>query len=175
MAEHQEKHSRLVEAYNRMLERFKEAMHAVESTSEDALSIKLDYAKEKAHELGELSREEAERIGDYLRRDIEDAANYLSRTGQGIADWLKFDLQFAEDKLAELFANAVDTTRLEWQQLQERAEQGDWFTGDITGPGILRCKKCHHQVRFETTRYIPPCPKCLGTVFTKEYGQAREE
>lgn len=164
------KHSYLVDAYNRMLERFREAMQGGGGPPGTEFGVKMEYAKQRASELGELTREEAERIGDYLQRDIHDAAEYLAESGQEMSDWLKFDLQLAEERIAELFAGAVDTTRLELDAIEQRARQGDWYSGDVTGPGILHCAKCGHQLRIETTAHIPPCPECQGTVFRKEYG-----
>ena len=70
-----------VHAYNRMMERVKDALKQTEKNTMEALRYNIDLAKEKAVELGELSREEAARIGDYLRRDLEDAGEYLADSG----------------------------------------------------------------------------------------------
>ncbi len=172
--EKQPEKNRLHNAYNRMLEQLREAYSEIEDSSEQALKLRIDYAKDKLHEMEEWSREEIDHIGDYLQRDVQDAATYLSETGQGLRDWLKFDLQLAESSFAEMFANAADTTRIELEKFRQQAEQGDWYTGDITGPGILACKKCGHRIRVETTSHVAPCPKCLGTVFRKTYGEKQD-
>lgn len=150
-----------VHGYNRMLERVKEFI----SGTEDDLNLKMhhavDAAKEKASELGELTREESEQIANYLNRDIHDAAEYLSKEGTEMGDWLRFDVQLVEAKLIDWMSQAVDTTKLELEQLAERAQQENiWMTGEITGPGTLRCMKCGHEIQFQETSPIPPCPDC---------------
>jgi len=114
-------------------------------------------------------------VGDYLRRDVEDAAHFLSRSGRSVGQWLRDDLRLAGNRLGELFAGAVDKTLAELTALREQAEEGDWYAGDITGPGYLHCRKCHHTIYIDSTRHVVPCPRCLGTVFTKTYVADDEE
>ena len=160
------------EAYGNMLERVK---HGLEST-EDDVALKLHYvvdaAKEKAFELGELSREEAEKVGDYLKRDIQDAAGYLSQEGKQLGDWLKFDFELIEDRLADVFSDtlehATNSTNLELQQLAEAAARENlWYTGEVTGPGTLICDNCGRELNFYHIQDVPGCPKCDGTIFKR--------
>jgi len=132
----------------------------------------VDAAKEKAFELGELSREEAEKIGEYLKRDIQDAAGYLSQEGKQFGDWLKFDIELVEDRLADAFQNtlehATNSTSLELQQLAEAAASENlWYTGEVTGPGTLVCDNCGHELNFYHIQDVPGCPKCDGTIFKR--------
>ena len=160
------------QAYSKMLERVK---HGLEST-EDDVAIRLHYvvdaAKEKAYEMGELSREEAEKIGEYLKRDIQDAANYLSEEGRQLTDWLKFDIELVEDRLADMFSTAIEhasnPTNIELQQLAEDAARENlWYTGEVSGPGTLVCDNCGHEVNLYHIQDIPGCPKCDGTIFKR--------
>ena len=159
-------------AYGNMLERVK---HGLESTEDDVatrLHYVVDAAKEKAYELGELSREEAEKIGEYLKRDIEDAAGYLSQEGKQLGDWLKFDIELVEDRLADVFKNtlehATNSATLELQQLaEEAARENLWYTGEVTGPGTLICDNCGHELNFYHIQDVPGCPKCDGTIFKR--------
>lgn len=160
-----EKHAH---AYAKMLERVK---HGLEST-EDDLAIRLQYvidaAKEKAYEMGELSREEAEKVGEYLNRDMQDAANYLSQEGKELGDWLKFDIELLEDRLADLLRDAVNPTNLELQQLAEDAARENlWYTGEISGPGTLVCDNCGQEISLYHIQDVPGCPKCDGTIFRR--------
>lgn len=157
-----EKH---LHAYDRMMERVKAAMaHAGYQNLRHAVEI----AKDKAVELGELTREEAERIGDYLVRDIEDVGTYLAETGGELKDWLRFDLHLIEDRLLEMFAAAADQTKLELLMLAERARQASLYhSGEITGIGTLRCDNCGKLLHFHAASHIPPCPKCHGAVFKR--------
>ena len=160
------------DAYGNMLERVK---HGLESTEDDVatrLHYVVDAAKEKAYELGELSREEAEKIGEYLKRDIQDAAGYLSQEGKQLGDWLKFDIELVEDRLADVFTDtlkhATNSTNLELQQLaEEAARENLWYTGEVTSPGTLICDNCGHELNFYHIQDVPGCPKCDGTIFKR--------
>ena len=159
---------RLIRAYERMLERVKSSLDHARQDTLPALNEQLEAAKEKAIELGEISREEAEKIGDYLRRDLHDAAGFLNATKRGLADWLRFDLILVEDRLIELFSTMVDQTRLELDRLAERAAQAhELHTGQITSPGTIHCTACRQELHFHGTAHIPPCPKCHGSVFER--------
>jgi hypothetical protein len=134
------------------------------------LAYLIDRAKERVVGLGELTREEAEKVGHYLRRDIEQAAGYLAGSRRGeLADWLRLDANLVERELLDLFSGAVDQTRLELLELEQQAKPThDYRSGEIAGIGSLRCTACGHVLRFRATGKIPPCPKCRGTVFTRE-------
>lgn len=155
------KNDKKVHGYNRMLERVKEFISGTEEDFTGKMHHAVDAAKEKASELGELTREESEQIANYLKRDIHDAAEYLSKEGNEMRDWLRFDVQLAEAKLLDWMSQAVDTTKLELDQLAERAQQENiWMTGEIAAPGTLQCMHCDHEIQFQSTTQIPPCPKC---------------
>ena len=166
---------KLIQAYNVMLKRVRETLKDAEEKTLPTVREALDKAAETASELGELTREEAEKIGDYLRRDLNEAAEFLSENSRQLKDWLSFDLEFTEIKLAEIFASVADQTRIELDKLAQRArEVGQWHTGEITGIGVLHCKGCGELLHFEKTGHIPPCPKCKGTVFDKHFGEAEK-
>jgi hypothetical protein len=157
-----------VTAYNRMLERMKHFIDEAEKEFAPKFQHSLDYAKEKATELGELTREEAEKIGNYLRRDIVDAAEYLSGGGGELRQWLRFDLELIENRILEKFALVADQTKLELNLLADQARRMDvWRTGEITGIGSLECDNCGEIMHFHKTGHIPPCPKCKGTTFRR--------
>jgi DNA polymerase elongation subunit (family B) len=152
-----DKQHKHVHGYNRMLERVQEFISGTEKNLQHAV----DAAKQKASDLGELTREESEEIGDYLKRDIQDAAEYMSKEGTEMGDWLHMDVQLVEARILDWMSLAVDTTKLELDQLAQRArEENIWMTGEITGPGTLRCMHCDHEIRFSETAQIPPCPQC---------------
>jgi NADH pyrophosphatase NudC (nudix superfamily) len=159
---------RLVEAYNRMLERIHET---VKHTGEDAmptLQKRIDEAREVAINLGELTREEAERIGEYLRRDTEEAARFLAETRQDFHDWFRFDLKLVEQRFLQMFELTVDRTRAELDRLAERA-QGieEVHTGEVAAPGSLFCTACGKELHMHKTGRVPPCPKCHKTVYRR--------
>jgi predicted RNA-binding Zn-ribbon protein involved in translation (DUF1610 family) len=166
---------RLVSAYDTMLERVDEAMHRFEDRGVPALRRSIDQARERAVELGELSREEAERLGQYIQRDMEDAANFLADTGEEIRGWLGFDLRLVESKLLDLVSNVADQTSLQLRELREQARRADLYrTGEVTGPGTLVCTGCGKEMHFHKTGHIPPCPACKTTEFRRA-GEENEE
>lgn len=161
MTEHNPNHQ--IHAYERMLDHLRSAMeHA-------GLREALETAKERAVELGELTREEAERVGSFLQRDVEDAARYSARTDDDLKGWLRMDLRLVESWIWDRFSSVADKTRLELMALQREMEQqsGDYYAGEITGPGTLVCSNCGEAVRFKQTKQIPPCPKCQGSVYRR--------
>jgi hypothetical protein len=155
---------RLAGAYNRMLERTREAM----DKAGKGLREGVDTAMEKATELGELSREEADLVSIYVMRDLADAAEFVSEEGQELRDWLKFDLELVENSVLDIFAQMVDHTREELTKLELRATAlGEWKSGEVTGIGTLQCKSCGELLHFHATGHIPPCPKCHGTTYRR--------
>lgn len=160
---------KLVHAYNRMMERVKGLLDKAEKQTVIGLRSSIEQAKEKAVELGELSREEAERIGDYLQRDLEDAGAYLADTGEEMSEWLHFELALVEDKLWEMFTAAADQSKLACLDLAERARRAsEYHTGEVTTVGTLQCAKCGELLHFHRTSHIPPCPQCHHTQFARK-------
>ena len=175
MSEEQQQNERRVHAYNRMMERVKTALPKVGTEGDNSAFIKaLNKARDKAVEAGELTREEAEQIGGYLKRDLEDAGVYLAEGGQELSDWLHFDLELIEDRLAELFEGVADRTRVDLALLAEHARHADeYYTGEVTGPGTLECTACNKHMQFRKVGHIPPCPSCHATSFIRVRKQRR--
>ena len=166
---------RLVEAYNRMLERIHDTLKHTGEEALPRLNKQIEHARETAVELGELTREEAERIGDYLRRDTEDVARYLEETRQDFHDWFRFDLALVEQRFMQMFELMVDQTRTELTRLSERA-QGieEWRTGEVAAPGSLFCNACGKELHMHKPARVPPCPKCHATAF-RRFPEGAEE
>lgn len=159
---------RLVDAYEKMLERVDEAFDKAQETTLPALKQNIEHAREKAIEMGELTREEAEKIAGYLERDMKDAGEFLTKSGEEFRNWMRFDIELIEDRLLEMFASVADQTRLELEKLAERARQASvYHTGEITGPGTLVCSGCGNELHFKKTGHIPPCGKCHGTEYKR--------
>lgn len=159
---------RLSQGYHRMLERVRARLYELDHDTGPALRHAVDEARERATELGELTREEAERVGDYLQRDLQDAAGFLEREGRELGNWLRFDFALVERGLADLFADAVDKTRIELQQFSTEAEAfGEWHSGEITAFGSFQCKSCGEELHLKEPSRLPPCPRCHGTTFRR--------
>jgi len=163
-------HQKRLTAYNALRDAVRNIWHEAGEKTLPTLRQALDKAAENASELKELGREEMQTIREYLQRDIQDAAQRLSENGHELAEWLEFDLEFAEKRLGEWVAQVADPTRLELEQLAERAQVlGEWHSGEITGSGTLICTACGEQLHFDKAGHVPPCPECHATVFSKAF------
>ena len=166
---------KLTEAYQQMMDRARDSMEQLEHRTEKevlpALQQAVEQAKQRAVELGELSRDEAQQLGRYLKRDLADAGHFLASTGRDLGSWLNFDLTLIENRLRELFEAAVDRSRLELLAYENTSEHGSHYhSGEITGPGTLACSLCGEQVGFTSVSVIPVCPECGSNRFIRVTG-----
>ena len=167
---------RLIIAYEQMLERVSSAIEHTEKSTIPTLKHNIEEAREKAVELGELTREEAEKVSGYIERDMEDVAHYMTETGEQLSDWWQFESELIEDRLLEMFTNIADQTSLQLAKLAEQARQASTYhTGEVTGPGTLACSKCGKELHFHKTGHIPPCPKCHHTEYQRVWSSEDDE
>lgn len=167
-AKHSSATRRLIEAYDRMMERISATLEEAEEKAMPTLQQNIERATERAVELEELTRDEAEKVAMYVRRDLRDAGQHLADTGDELGSWLRFDIEQIEDRFLEFLSRAADRTRLEMLELQEELEADPpHHSGEITGPGTLYCSDCGQAMHFHETGHIPPCPKCHGSNFRR--------
>lgn len=159
----------LGEAYELLLDKTLEKAHTTKIKSGPALHKLIDELAQKSSDVTELAGEEAGKIGEYLKRDLIDAASYLDETGKGLKDWLGFDLTYMKDRLRDSFSKAADQTTVELLQLKQQAQAAGYRSGEISGPGTLTCDKCGEKLHFHKAGHIPPCPKCQGAHFHREF------
>lgn len=157
---------RLVHAYNRMLER---AKHVIDNAKHPVPTLQhlLHEAKETAVDLGELTQNEADKVSTYVKRDIHDAARSMQETQSELAEWLRFDIELVEERLAAMFELMTDHTRSELDRIAQEAEQEGWTAGEVTSVGSLTCTRCGHELHFHATKEIPPCPACGGLEYRR--------
>lgn len=175
MTEHgdreQEISKRLAQAYERMLERAGQGVRGAAADAGSVLQRAVQAAKDKAVELGELTREEAEKTGDALLRDLHDAASFLAFRGRDLADWLRLDLLGVERQALDTFSRMAEYAKADLKHLAKSGLAfGEWHTGEVTGLGTLACKQCGKTLHFHQAVRIPPCPACHGTVFVRPGG-----
>lgn len=163
--DHSETREKLISAYHRMLEQTQSAFKETLQDTAPQLKKLIDNAVETSIEIGELTKEEAHKIGEYLRRDLQDATEYMHTSNKELKDWFRFDLELVEDRLLEMFSLMSDPTRIALDNLAQTADMAEWHTGEITGPGTLRCDDCDHDLHFHQVGHIPPCPNCHATKF----------
>ena len=162
---------RVVDAYERMLERVHELVESTEKKTMPRLREAVIEARERAVELGELTREEADKVARYLERDVHEAGEFMNRTGQEFREWFRFDWQLASNRLLDMFASVADQTSLALREVADRAHEASLYHAEeVTGPGSLVCERCGEVVHFRHVSRIPPCPNCHHTVFHRAVG-----
>ncbi|GEM_PF-90593 len=155
-------------AYRNMMQRVESALQHAKQDTLPSIQTHIDAAVDKAIELEELGEEEARKLGTYLQRDLQDAAQFLADTGQGLRDWMRFDLDLIEDRLLDMFSTMVDHTQEELTRLELEAQANTvWQAGEITGPGALCCDNCGTVQLFHSPAQIVPCANCQHTAFTR--------
>lgn len=165
-AKHQSR-SHLIDAYNQMMESIRNAFDNA-STTDMSLQKALNMAKEQAVHLGEVTLEEAQEISEFVKRDINDAAEYMMETSAEFSDWLMLDIEVLERKVVDMFLSVADRTRVELEELKQTSREASlYYSGEITGPGMLKCTRCGKCTPFVTTAHIEPCSKCGNTMFQR--------
>ena len=160
---------RLVRAYESMLERVNDAAETAEKKSVPWLRETLMDAREKAVELGELTREEAEKVAAYVERDLHEAASFLADTGPEFRDWLSFDWQLMQNRMLDMFAGMADQTSQALKGFADQARAAsEYHAGEIVAPGVFECTVCGETVHLEKTAQLPACPKCKATTFRRK-------
>lgn len=164
---------RFVRAYRRILDHARELLEADRNYS---VKQAIEQARERVADLGDVTREEAEEIGEYVKRDLNHAGDYLSRTGRELREWAQLDLELIEQGLLDLIGRVADRTRLEMDAFRREVSAGPpYHTGEMTGPGVLRCDHCGKRLHFHKPGHIPPCSGCGHTVFHRYTGEGESE
>ncbi len=153
------------EAYEKLLTLTMKEARLLKDKTGPALHELIDKAGVKLSELEELSKEESEKIAEFLKRDLVEAANYMVESGDDFKKWLAMDTELVEDFLLDHFMQAADQTTVQLNQLKLQAENAEYHTGELTGPGVLICDDCGEQLHFTNAGHIPPCAKCNGSKF----------
>ncbi len=166
--------SRALEAYDRMLERVESRFADADRHTLDTLRREIDEAVEFETELKRLTRDEASLLAAYLRRDLEHLVTFAGGTGEGLKEWLQFDLSLLEHKLQELLFSIADKTRLDTLELEQKLENSDithYLTGEVATAGMFRCVNCNHMKCLTATAQLEPCEACESHYFERVTGQ----
>lgn len=155
----------LGEAYEKLLTLSMKEARLIKDKTGPVLHKIIDDSSEKLSELEEISIETANKVSEYLKRDLTEAANYMTRSGEDFKSWLSIDTELIEDFLLDHMMQAADQTTIELNKLRNSAENAEYHTGELTGPGVLICDHCGEQIHFHEAGHIPPCSKCHETRF----------
>lgn len=159
------------DTYRGILKRAVDAFHRLEEQAWPALSDEIREAAEFEAEAEELARDEVRLLGQYVRRDLHRLSRYVAETGQGLADWLRFDRELLEEKVAEALARVADPSLVERQQLQRRLDADDstdqYTAGEIACGGCFRCAQCGDEFELRRVSGIEACRHCGHTCFER--------
>lgn len=157
-------------AYNRMLERVESRLAEAEERTWEQLQQEIEEAVEFEQEVAELTRDELNLLAAYLRRDLSHLLGFVSSTGDGVAEWLRTDLEWIEDWLVERLLSIADPTRLDTLELQQKLQNTDadhYFAGELAMAGVLRCLNCGHMRTLAETTRLEPCERCESHYFER--------
>ncbi|MCW8884682.1 MAG: zinc ribbon-containing protein [Motiliproteus sp.] len=156
--------------YNRLLERVYLSIDGFEKRSWPFIKEKIEEAAEVELAAEEMTREELDLLQAYLKRDLKDLGYYAHKTGEGVASWLKFDLNILEQRVVEMLKELADKTRIEQVELNQRLGHGpeDYIVGEISGVGTLRCLECGSLVQLTEAAVIEPCHQCQSHYFHRD-------
>ncbi len=169
--EHRPEHSaKAPEVYNRMLEKVYRSIENVEEKSWPYIKDKIEEAAELEVVAEEMTREELDLLKAYLKRDLSELGVFMHKTGEGVAAWLKFDLNALEHTFMQALMGVADRTRIEQTELQQRLEHGpeDYISGEIATVGTLRCLECGSLVTLTETQVLEPCHQCQSHYFHRD-------
>ncbi len=158
--------------YDRLLEKVYLSVENLDQKSWDFIRERIEEAAEVELAAEEMTRDEMDLLKAYLARDLKDLGVFAHKTGEGIAAWLKFDLNMLEQRAVEMLMSLADKTRLEQTELQQRLDHGseDYLAGEVAAAGTLRCLSCGELMRLRETTLIQPCHACDSRYFHRDSG-----
>ncbi len=158
----------LGQAYEKMYEHALRNFQKAEYKTAEVLHDLVDEARQVAEEIDGVSRDDAIKLAKYIKRDLDEAADYLGEVGRDLRDWLGFESSLLEMAFVDRLLQVADQTTLEWLRLKQAAQQYEYHTGEVTGPGTLVCDGCGETLHFHRAAKIPPCPACHATRFHRQ-------
>lgn len=155
------------DVYNRLLERVYQSVGQAENQSWPFIKKKIEEAAEVELAAEEMTREELGLLQAYLQRDLREAGGWLHKTGEGLAQWLNFDLQALEHTVVERLFGLADQTRVDQTELQQRLDHGpeDYLVGEVAAAGQFRCLECGALAQLEQTSVLEDCHQCGSGYF----------
>ena len=155
----------LVELYEKMSRYVREKVEKAGVVSEEMLERTLKESRDLAKKVKETHGDDIGKVSDFLRRDWQEAVRITrERTRKNLdLDRLQVGVMGLLSKLAHSAGSQLEgfSTKL--------SERLTYKTGEIAGAGTLACQECGQQLQFEKPTRIPPCPKCRGAVFRRNF------
>jgi len=149
-----------------LVKRFHERLLQVEDRTLDVIESELEEAIELEATAEEMARDELNLLGAYLRRDMHSLRDYVASTGKGLKEWLRFDTDLLESRLAELLLMVADSTTVQQAELKKKAETDACFdAGESVLGGTFSCVNCGDVYVYHQPTLLSPCLECGGEVF----------
>ncbi len=159
---------KLLQAFNHMVDELHAAMEKAEEKLSPTIDELIKNAESTSKKLYALTQDEAKSISEHIKRDFAHAREYMQTEGKDFKQWLNFDIQQVEDRFVDFLSRAADKNWLDFRAFKEHQENFLYNTGEICGPGTLRCLGCQQTMQFTRNSRIPPCPKCHHTEFERK-------
>lgn len=159
---------RLARQYDLLAGKFSELYLAGKERGRESMSIALEKAHEYLVALGEFSSEQGGKLSQYLGRDLDQVISDAQRLGTEAKD--RFHPARVGAGALSSLAAALELSGNALGALGEKTKQTlTYKTGEMASAGTLTCQGCGQTLHLKSTRHIPPCPRCPGTIFTKGY------
>ena len=151
-----------ISVYHRILDRARKTVEDAEEQSLEGLKYEIEKATEFEADVEELARNEVDLIAAYVKRDLGHIYHFMAETGQGIADWLHFDVQLLEDRTWQWLSTVAVKTTVELASLQQQfeIESALYSVNEVAGPGLLICQQCGHRHYIHHTDVVKACTEC---------------
>lgn len=164
--------NQFVNAYNKVWARLSNNLTDAEIKSWDLLQKQVEEAVEIELTAEQMTRDELDLIGAYVKRDLAQFGHYSHMASEGVAAFLKFDLNYLEKTALTALLGMADRTRIDQELLRERLEHADdeYIAGELATVGTLECLNCGMPHRLLETVVIEPCQKCAGQYFKRVSG-----
>jgi len=160
------KESKQEQSYEKMAAKARELFAASSEKTLASLEKAIEGAREHLVKLGEVTQQESSHLKFYLRRDLEQSAKHFQSMSEQARK--KFNAENLQAGFMDLTAQLAHGASEMFLRLADWAESGSsYHTGQVTAPGILKCRNCGKTMNFKKTGNIPPCPGCRSTHFVK--------
>ncbi|WP_036230619.1 zinc ribbon-containing protein [Marinobacterium jannaschii] len=156
-------------AFDRVMQRLRDNLKQAEYKSWDYLQDKIEEAVEVELTAEEMTRDEVGLLSAYVKRDLRRLGHYAHETGEGVAAFLKFDLNALEQRLAGLLTDLADRTRIEQETLREQLDhtEDQYIEGEVATAGTLECLECGASTVLMETEILRSCAQCGGRYFRR--------
>lgn len=158
-----------VAAYDRVVKRLESSLADVEIKSWAFLQQQIEEAVNVEQAAEQMTRDELDLLGAYVKRDMQALGHYSHRAGEGMAAFLKFDLNYLEHQVKESLLALADHTRVDQELLREQLDHDaeQYIAGELATVGTLECLECGMPHRLLSTVIIEPCQKCGANYFRR--------